>query len=408
VIKQAAQIVILAGMPTALMALEVTDRFEVSGFARVVTGYLDHSEQSYEGYEDSVAVDQQTLLALQPSFSVSPQLSVTGQLLAHSSDQRKSGVEWAYLAYRPSNAWQFRVGKLRMPFFRYSDGIDVGYTYAWISAPAQVYNNYLFSTFNGGSASYQHAWPQLALTVEGYYGNFDGDIYIAGSRVDVDAKVNDLRGVVLNLRRQNTSLRVSYHQGDNITDLPELDALSQGLAQAGFQRSANSLDSRGNINVLQTALSYESLRYFAEAEWVQTSTEFALTPELTGYYLMAGMYFGEFSVHATYAASAYGDIEAESELRPLLAQPANPIYPLAAGYYQLLERIPDGSLDSYKIGTRWDFRLNMALKAEVAWLQETSPRSGFFSTSEEGLYDPDYDADEHSAILYQLGWEWIF
>ena len=96
-----------------------------------------------------------------------------------------------------------------------------------------MYNYYLFSTFEGGSVSYQHGWPSLALSVEGYYGSFDDDVYIAGSRVDVDARVSDLMGVVLNLRSHNLNLRVSYHAGYNETELPQLDLTRWPIRTAG-------------------------------------------------------------------------------------------------------------------------------------------------------------------------------
>ncbi|MAS24359.1 MAG: hypothetical protein CMI03_08670 [Oceanospirillaceae bacterium] len=408
-----------AGLSLSLSAgaVAITDDFEVAGFARIVGGYLSGTEREVGGYDDSLSLRQQTLFALQPTYTFSDEWSVTGQLLAHTSDDRDSGVEWLYLSYRPDNAWLFRAGKLRMPFFTYSDSIDVGYSYPWITVPAQVYGNYLFSTFNGVSGSYNFAGDNFAVNIEGYYGYFDGDVLIAGSKVDAAGRVDDLRGVVLNLNSNNIGVRLSYHRGYNDTRIGLLEPLADGLAQFDYTDSAQSLDSAGEVTFIQAALSYDTLSSFYKAEWVKTKSEFAAAPFLSGYYFSAGHTMADWTVHATYAASSYANPEVETELQPIVdAGPVDPAtdplgaarYGLAAGYYQLFNALPNGSMDSYTLGVRWDFTINQALKFDVTYFEETSPRSGFFATPSTGFYTEDNSGEKYSATLYQLGWEWVF
>lgn len=394
-------------LPGAGKAMEITDDFELSGFSRVVAGYLESDGQEFNGYSDTLSLNQQSLFALQPSYQFSEQLSITGQFIAHSSDDRDSGTEWLYLSYRPSASWQLRVGKLRMPFFNYSDSTDIGYSYPWITPPAQVYNNYLFSTITGGSAIYQYTAADYTLSAEGYLGYFKGDIHSAGSRIDVEAKVNDLRGLVVNLSRNNLRLRLSYHQGENNTDLPSLLPLQNGLQQAGFGHVAKDLNSKGTIHILQTGVRYDTLSSFFQAEWMKTRTEFELAPTFTGYYFTAGFIQGQWTTHLTYAASSYQQVSGDPSLQPYRNSAANnPLSSLANGYYRVIAATPDGSLDSYILGTRWDFRANMALKAEVSWLNETAPRSGFIIP--QGKHSASRNTQSQDATLYQLSWEWIF
>jgi len=394
-------------------AVSVTDELEVSGFARVIAGYLDGGDdQDFNGYEDSISLQQETLFALQPTYKFSDDWSATGQFLAHTSDDRKSGTEWLYLSYRPNNALTIRGGKLRMPFFSYSDSLDVGYSYPWISPPNQVYRNYLFSTLKGISASYSFAAEDFAINAEGYYGYYKGDIQIAGTRVNVGGDIEDLRGLVLNLHSHNIGLRLSYHKGYNQTKIYSLLPMEQGLEQAGFSNSARSVSSHGDVTFVEAALSYDTLSSFYKTEWVHTKTEFQAAPELTGYYFSAGYIFGNWTVHGTYASNSYSDTSAETELQPIIDagyDPLNnPLYELAAGYYLLFNFLPDGSMDTYTLGTRWDFAINMASKFEVSYLEETAPRSGFFATPSTGFYTDQNASKKFSAILYQLGWEWVF
>lgn len=403
-------LVIMTGLSMAFsqaQAFDVTDDLEVSGFVRAVVGYLDDDKNEIVGYKDDVSVEEQSLIAIQPTYSISDSLTITGQFLGHSNSDRKSGTEWLYVSYQPNNSWQFRGGKLRMPFFSYSDSIDVGYSYPWITAPIQVYNNYLFPTFNGVSGSYNYAGEHFALYLEGYYGYFDGEIFMAGSRVDVEARVTDLKGAVINLRSNNLSLRLSYHNGHNKTEVPQVDPLRNSLRQANFAASANSLNFDGAADFYQASLGYDTFTSFYKAEWVKVNTEFDLAPSLTGYYLTAGHTIEDWTIHLTYAASSYSKVRAQQELRPLLSDQTNPLFPAAAGYFGLFDSVPNGSLDSYTLGARWDFDINMAVKAEVTFLDETAPRSGFFGTVFTGAVQGDLN-EKKSATLYQLGWEWIF
>lgn len=388
-------------------ALELSEQLDVSGFARVIAGYLDSEADNLNGYEDDFTLTEQSLIALQPSYAFSDQLSITGQFLAHSNPERESGTEWLYVSYQPSNHWQLRAGKMRTPFYTYSDSIDVGYSYHWITPPLQVYNNYLVPTFTGVSAAYNYAGRHFALHLEGFYGHFDGEIIQSGNRVDIKADVEDLRGIAAILSSNNLSLRLSYNTAINKTDVPQLHPLQQSLQQTGFSNSARSLDGDGRANFYQAALSYDHLNHFLKLEWTRAETELDLAPSLDGYYLTGGYLSGDWTVHFTYAASAYADVQAQQELQPLRNQPGNPLAELSQGYYQIFDSVPDGSLDSYTLGTRWDVRMNMALKAEVSYFTETSPRSGFFGTRFTTGAPQELD-NKLNATLLQVGWEWVF
>lgn len=124
----------------------LSERIHFSGFARLVGGYLDVDVEDvhYQGYNDSISFGQHSLFALQTDVELTETLSFTTQLLAHTSATRDSGVEWAYLSWRPSRNWNFKAGKLRTPFYLHSDTLDVGFSYPWIIPPQQVYAPYLF------------------------------------------------------------------------------------------------------------------------------------------------------------------------------------------------------------------------------------------------------------------------
>ncbi|GAB2690447.1 hypothetical protein GCM10027170_22800 [Aliiglaciecola aliphaticivorans] len=96
------------------------EKLQFSGFARVVLGYFDDENAEYVGYDNSLSVDKQSLLGIQGDYLFSDELSFTGQVVGFTDEQRNSGLEWLYVTYAPSNAWQVKLGRQRIPFFNYS------------------------------------------------------------------------------------------------------------------------------------------------------------------------------------------------------------------------------------------------------------------------------------------------
>ena len=78
------------------------EKLEISGFGRLVAGYLDDNNVSFEGYTNELTFSEQSLLAIQADYHLTDTLSVTSQLLAHNNSERDSGIEWFYLTYEPN------------------------------------------------------------------------------------------------------------------------------------------------------------------------------------------------------------------------------------------------------------------------------------------------------------------
>lgn len=372
------------------------NKLQISGFARLVAGYLDESDAEYLDYKDGLELGSQSLIGLQADYQISDTLSVSGQLLGHSNNNRNSGVEWAYLDYRPTKALQFKLGKLRSPFFNYSDVYDVGFAYPWVNLPQPVYSSYMFSNITGALASYEWVGKELAVSVEGYWGEFDDDYNIVD--VDLDLKVDDLRGVISNVRYENWDLRAAFHQGDIKVDLPSLSGFSQLLEQSGFVDSALSLRLDGPVKFYQLGLGYETLDYFFKAEWTRIKSTLITVPKLRSQYASLGYNFHPFSVYATYASSK-ANFDAPLNEIPIGIDPQ--LDALAFGYRAIFDSLFRDSLDSLSVGARWDWQTNIALKAEITFLDAEKGERGFFRITDPQNFDGE-------ATLYQVALEWVF
>ena len=382
----------------------LSDRVHFSGFARLVGGYLDDGDANYQGYDNAISFGQHSLLALQTDVELTETLSFTTQLLAHTSAGRDSGVEWAYLTWRPSKRWRFKAGKLRTPLYLHSDTIDVGFSYPWIIPPQAVYTPYSPSDITGLSAAYQFNIQEWGIETKTYWGRFEGAVSVL-DKFPVDLKVDNLRGLILAVNRGNLRLRASYHRAVVDIKAPALARLAGQLRRLGFRKSADSLNTKTEIDFMQAGVSYDTLDYFLKAEWtrVSSSPAFGVT-SYDSYYLSGGYTFYPFNLpitpHVTFA-----NISVDEAPPPVNEIPANvsQLAPLRLAYLGVFQSklLGDDSLQSLSVGLRWDVNPAIALKAEWVHLRADRDKRGFFKFDRAGDFD-------RKANLFLLGLEWVF
>jgi hypothetical protein len=375
---------------------EADDKFQFSGFARVILGYLDDENAEYVGYDNSVSANKQSLLGLQAQYLFNDELSVTGQVIGFTDEQRNSGLEWLYMSYSPSNAWQVKLGRQRIPFFNYSDSLDVGFAYPWLTLPQQFYDTAFFSTFDGALANYQFVLSDWLIDVEGYWGRFDDKIYLASE--EINTQVIGLFGFNTSLSYQNLTLRASYNQGDVNIEQEEARLFSQQLRQFGFADNAEWLDANGLIQFYHLSANYENLDYFVRSEVSKMVSEGGLVAEIESFYVSAGYNFYPYTFYISISQKDLHFDHRNSEI-PMGVSPELDF--LAATYAGVLARFADDEATGIKIGTRWDWQPNIAFKAEMTYVEAHDKVSNNYAVRDLGRFDG-------HAMLYQLGMEWVF
>ena len=378
----------------------LSERVRFSGFARLVGGYLDDGDANYQGYDDSISFGQHSLFALQTDVELTETLSFTTQLLAHASAARQSGVEWAYLSWRPSKHWRFKAGRLRTPIYLHSDTIDVGFSYPWIIPPQPVYTPYSPSNITGLRAAYQFNIREWGIETKAYWGRFEGAVSVL-DKFPVDVKVDKLRGLILAVNRGNLRLRASYHRVALEIKAPAL-ARFAGQLRPWFPKSADSLNTKTEIDFMQAGVSYDTLDYFLKAEWTRMSRHppaFGI-PTYDSYYLSGGYTFYPFNLpitpHVTFANISLDDAPPPVNEIPRMS-------PLRFAYLGAFQSdlIGNDSLRSLSVGLRWDVNPAVALKAEWIHLRADRDKRGFFKFDRAADFD-------RKANLFLLGLEWVF
>jgi len=109
------------------------------GFASFVGGTTLDSDETYVGYENKLEYDKNSLFGLQVSSNMGEGLTVTGQLIARGNENYQPEFEWMYLSYNVTPTLNAKMGRIRTPFYMFSEYLEVGYTYPWIRPPVELY-----------------------------------------------------------------------------------------------------------------------------------------------------------------------------------------------------------------------------------------------------------------------------
>jgi len=383
-------------LATSSIALAEENKLQFSGFARIILGHLDDENAEYVGYGNNLSIDKQSLLALQADYKFNDKLSLTAQFVGHTDDQRQSGLEWLYLTYKPSNALRIKLGRQRIPFFNYSDSLDVGFAYPWLTLPQQFYDTAFFSTFDGLLANYEFTVKDWLVNLEGYWGRYDDKIYLASQ--ELNTKTIGFFGVNSSVSYNNFTVRASYNEGDVNIEQPEAKQFSQILQQAGFTNTGKWLNASGPIKFYQFSINYDNLDYFVRSEVTQFNGEMGLVSDIESFYISAGYNFYPYTVYISYSKKNLHFDHPDNEV-PVGISPDLDL--LAATYIAFTDAFADDKSVGIKIGTRWDWSANLALKAEVTFVEATEEISNEYAVKDLGGFDG-------RAVLYQLGIEWVF
>ncbi len=285
----------------------------VNGFASVVGGMTLDENTNLFGYENELEFKNESMFALQVSADLQERLSATAQIVARGNNDFDAEFEWAYLTYEISDNAQFSAGRMRIPFYRYSDFLDVGYAYRWVRPPQSVYN-LSFSTYEGVNFVYNNMIGDWDSTLQIIGGSYSGDIVVGGTTTE-DSQLNDMLGINWTLGYDWFSARAAYIIGevsigqyDSSRDLRvvggvggQVDQLNLALAAAGFANEGSKLlidSDDGSFFGIGFSIDYENILF--DAEYTAFEVENTLLPEQEQYYASLGYRHNEFTWHVTY------------------------------------------------------------------------------------------------------------
>ena len=132
------------------------ERVQFNGFITVGATVADDDLGTGYHFSDRPNFISDSKVGLQTVYKLSDNMDATVQLVARSrsSDSWNVDAEWAYLSYEVTDWAKVRVGKLRIPFYLFSESIDVGFAYPWARPPVDMYTT-LITAFDGMDVTFK-------------------------------------------------------------------------------------------------------------------------------------------------------------------------------------------------------------------------------------------------------------
>jgi hypothetical protein len=375
---------VLAIIACCMVPPAIASDINFSGFVSVGGGIVDDETSiPYADYSEEDLTFDKNLLGLQVTGKVSDSITATAQLIARSSDNYQVNSEWAYLTWQASSNTKVRMGRLRTPFYMYSDFIDVGYSYAWITPPNEVY--YLpFNNVNGIDFYTTATLGAFDASLQGYFGSLDDELDFNGTMAK--SKIRNQMGLAATLGQDWWTLRTAYHQADLWIDVSgavidpttgaTIGSFADTLAAFGFAKNGKNLlvdDDKGTF--IEVGLNIDTGRFVAAVEHVEFEAKNTLLSKNIRQFVMGGVRAGDWLIHLTYAEAKDEASHPEAGIPSGVPLPVvgSSNYLIGATKAIALSRVTDRKVIT--LGARWDLTSGTALKFQLDKVNDTNPSS---------------------------------
>ena len=346
----------------------------INGFANLNAGVTSEDTNLF-GYDQDINFKDTSLFAVQISGDINDRTTATAQILARGSDDYSANLEWAYLSYEVNDNWSMSAGRLRLPVFRYSSSLDVGYSYHWISAPSAVYD-VSFNNVEGIRLDYGSFVGDWEIVSQFSYGAYDNEV--SGGRVDATNVIL----ASLETTLEAFKARVVYGRGTNTFSQEAIDQAVAGIAQVSPALADGFAIDEDKGEFLGFGLEYDNFDWFISGEYTTIATEESFSPEDVAYYVTAGIRAGQWTPHITYQhRDGNDDLKFVEQVNALPAPVQAAIAPIVLGLQQRFYE----DYTVLTIGTRYDIDTNLALKAEISKYDDKLDGAGIRSSLDSNL-----------------------
>jgi hypothetical protein len=363
----------------SLVAAPAIADVQINGFANLIGGMtLDDNESVYD-YNSDLSFDPASVFGLQVRGEISDKLSATAQVVGRGRDDYDADFEWAYMTYNVSNTTSVSAGRIRMPLFKYSASLDVGYSYHWLTPPDSVYG-IDFNNIDGVRVDYSNYSGDWEYGAQFTTGRAKADTTISGTPAALT--LDNVLALSLEATRDWFSARTLVARGSTSAANPEFDAFVDGAGQFGAV-VPGALDLASGLRVekdtgtfFEVAVGVDKYDWFVGAEYTQTEVDGSVIADNKAWYVTAGLRFGKFTPHITYEveeADNGAQLGLVAGLPPTIATGDAVTDATWSGIYQAASGIAaQQNLDVSAVtaGLRYDVEPGLALKADVTWYSD--------------------------------------
>lgn len=389
---------------------------KVSGFLSFGAGKLDTDDATISDYEDKWSYEVDSVFALQFESQLRDDLSATLQMVArgHTLDKYDNWtpqVEWAYLNYKLNPTWRLRAGRLRIPYFRLSDYLEVGYAYEWVRPPLDAYP-FLFANFtnhDGVELFHVGRYFEKDVTLQLFYGAFEKDTVSDGLELNID--VNQTTGLNITVGNELYTIRYSYISSVSTFNVKELDFLTQSFSSFAnvdpiFSRIGNMFQINNepvNYNAIGFVIDYN--KWLLQSDMFITRETHYFISDFKGGYLSLSYQFDVLTPYIT--VGAYADKQPQQILTAITKSEAlvpvgvNPVLDVVRSFGRSAI-LPSHYQNTQAIGLRYDIADSMDVKFEILQMNPIKNTWGNLDVDLASAPEP------HSVRFYTVTFDMIF
>lgn len=338
-----------------------------NGFASVVMGYdiEDENEDTTtpESPYSERTVDnlQESKVALQWTAQIEKGIRFVGQTMARgdSSEGFDIDYDWAYFDFNVGDSGKFKVGRLRIPFYKYSDYLDVGYAYHWITPPESMYS-LTFSNMDGIGYQQNFELGAMEHSLNIVLGAYQGELTLGG--VPADSSLENLVAINWSATMGDHEFYAAYAQADAY--IPAAAAVQLSALAAPDQRDVLIDGDLGHFVGIGYKGLFGDIGVFAEYSLV--GIDDSILSDSEGGYLGGSYTMGDYIYHLTYGIS-------KSDEKSYSGAAADVDIGLASGgtatgstLNSNARLLGNGDSSTITIGVRKDIGVSTALKLDLS------------------------------------------
>jgi hypothetical protein len=370
----------------------------ISGFGTLGVAKSDTDDVKFVRYNqasgvgDSPRIGLDTNLGLQATYTMTPALSATVQVLTrkNTSEQFTTDLTWGFLKYKLNDETSVRLGRMVLPAFLISDYQNVGYANTMMRPPVELYGQEPLENVDGADINWQRSFGDLNITAQAFAGKSRGKIFVAPLNTvgHYDAPTY---GLSVTAEHGPFTFRAAHLRAKvEVNDLTGLNGLTDTLARFGFVQLANDITLKGgkHMSFTSVGMTADWNNIVLQGEYAQRRAQDAVwVPQTNAWYAMAGYRLGKLLPY--YAHAHYNGSEQKIKTPALPAALATPVSALLTSAAQ----------SSDLVGLRWDFAKSMALKVQYDCVKP-SAKSGSL------IYGPAVFRDKVNVIA--AGVDFVF
>lgn len=361
----------LIGSPAAADAGD--ERFTVGAFGTLGVARSDNADIGFSrdqsqarGISDHWSAKLDSLLGVQVNFRATDAVELVGQVLSRygAHGDYRPEVAWAFVRYDADPHLALRLGRLGTELYMLGDSRHIGYAQLTVRPPNDFYGQLPFNHLDGADVMLTvPAGPGL-LRAKTFFGRSEEIAPVGDEALDLNG--NMIGGAYLDYQLGNWQWRATYAWMDFRHDLPEPVASARAaLYGLGFAATADAMGLKGKAaRFYSLGAVYDRGPLQFQAMLGQIRHDNALYQDSAAGYLLAGYRIGPLTPYAGYSW-------VRSKDKGLTTG-----NPFVDGLVQIEALRAAFHLDqkTFTLGARWDFRRNMALKAQVDMIRG-SPES---------------------------------